>query len=219
MLNRLMGWTVFAIAHSIVGENVEHWKFHQRGQANRRSGIVAENEECGTVGTELRKCQPVYNSAHRVLANAIVDVFALRCACLEILCTLISKSGLVGRTKIRRPSDQPWNVLREHVQDLARCVSTCHAFRVCRKDGKVTVPSLRQLALLHLVDFGGQFGELGTIVSEELCPPSARVYSALADAVCKVFANTVRNQEFRVFRPAVGTLTQRDFIVSVGPNT
>src|SRR5215469_5760182 len=101
MLNRLMGWTVFAIAHSIVGEDVEYWQFHQRGQPNGRPDIVAEDEERGTVRTELRKRQPVHNGTHRLFTDAIVKVFALRSACLEILCTLISERGLVGRTKIR----------------------------------------------------------------------------------------------------------------------
>src|SRR5215469_12930580 len=213
MLNRLMSWTVFAIAHSIVGEDVEHWQFHQRGQANCRPEIVAEDEERVTVRTELRKRQPVHNGAHRVFTNAIVEVFALRSACLEILCTLISKSGLVGRTKIRGSPNQPWNVLREHVQDLPRGISTCYAFRVCRKDGKVAVPSLRQLTLLHLVDISSQLGELGMIVREELCPLSARVCSALADPGREIFANSIRNQELCVLRPAVGALSQADFII------
>src|SRR5262249_28109890 len=84
------------------------------------------------------------------------------------------------------------------------------------KDRKVAVPPSGQLPALHLLDLGRAVGKLGSIRSKEFCPFLPRLRTARSDTSGKVFVDAIRNKKLRIFRPAIGALTQADFIVSKG---
>src|SRR5262249_10704439 len=94
---------------------------------------------------------------------AKVQVLATGRGSLEVSSSLVGEGGLIRRSKVRRASQEPRDILRKDVEHFARCVSTSHALWVGGEDGKVAVPAGRQLALLHLLDFGCQAGIFVTI--------------------------------------------------------
>ena len=83
LLDRLMRRSIFAIAHGIVRENENGRQLHERGEPNGRSGIVAEDEERRSEGPQLRKRQAVDDRRHRVLADAEMNIAAIRRAGFE----------------------------------------------------------------------------------------------------------------------------------------
>ena len=126
----------------------------------------------------------------------------------------IRQGGLVRRSKIRRASEEPGNVLREHVQHLARGFPPGDALRVGRKDGEVAVPTGRQLAPLHQIDLGRQFGILGAIGCEEFRPLAPSLRAARADPGREVLVDTVGDEKLRVFGPSVAALGKADLLVA-----
>ena len=87
-------------------------------------------------------------------------------------------------------------------------------FGIGREDGQVAVPAGRQLAPLHLVDLGGEFGVLGPVGGEEFRPLPPGLRAALADAGGEVLADAVGDEELRVLGPAVEALAQADFLLA-----
>src|SRR5215471_11814024 len=142
-----MGWTVLSVAHRVVREHVENRQLHYCRKPNSRPGVVAEDKKGGAKRAELRERQSVHNRTHRVLADAKVQVLAIRRIPLKTSGT--GQSGLVGRTKISGATEQPRDVLREDVQHLSRCLASSHSLRVGRESRKVTVPTGWEFALLH----------------------------------------------------------------------
>jgi hypothetical protein len=65
-----------------------------------------------------------------MLADAEVQVLAAAILGFEISRTLELERGLVGWPEVRRPAEEPGDVLREHVQNLARRVPSGNALRV-----------------------------------------------------------------------------------------
>ena len=83
LLNRLMGRSIFPIAHGIMGENENRRQFHERREPNGRPCVVAEDEERRSKGTQLRERQAVDDRRHRVLADAEMNIAAFGRARLE----------------------------------------------------------------------------------------------------------------------------------------
>ena len=79
-------------------------------------------------------------------------------------------------------------------------------FGVGRKDGEIAVPAGRQLATLHLVDLGREFGVLGPVGAEKSSSFFRASAPRAAHAGRKVLADAVGNQELRVLGPAVVAL-------------
>src|SRR5262249_26159134 len=91
-----------------------------------------------------------------MLADAEMQVSAAGGAGLEVSGSLEGEQRLVGGAEIGRSSKQPGDVLRENVENLARCIAPGNAFRVGGKDRQTPIPSLRQLAPLHQINLGGE---------------------------------------------------------------
>src|SRR3989442_8696230 len=125
---------------------------------------------------------------------------------LEAPGALVRQGGLVRRPQVGRPSEEPWDVLCEHVEHLARRVAARDALGIRREDGKVPIPSLRQLSPLHLIDLGRELRVGGAIGPEEIGPPASSCGAARPDARGEVLANTVGDQELRLLRPAIAPL-------------
>ena len=145
---------VLAIAHGVVGEYPDRRQFHQRREPNGRARIIAEDEERGAEGAQLRYRHPVDRRGHRVLANAEVQIPAAARARLEVAGALEGQDRLVRGTEIRRAAEQPGDVLRQHVEHFPRGVAPRDAFGIGRKDGQTAIPSGRQLTALHQIDLG-----------------------------------------------------------------
>src|SRR5690349_272190 len=105
-----------------------------------------------------------------MLADAEVEIFPVRLIGLKIFRTLIGKNSLVRRSKIRRTSEEPWNILGQDIQRFARRVSSRKSLRVSWKHGKVLVPRGGKLSSLHQLNFIGELRVLCLIGSEKFGP-------------------------------------------------
>ena len=77
LLDRLMGRAVLAEADRIVGHHEDDPVAHQRREADRRPGIVAEHQEGAGIGNDAAmQRHAVHRRGHAVLADAPVDVAA-----------------------------------------------------------------------------------------------------------------------------------------------
>src|ERR1041384_2110709 len=77
MLDWLVSRTIFAIAHRLMREYEQRGQFHERREANRRSRIVAEDEERCTKWPQLRQRHSVHDRCHGMLANTEMQGFSL----------------------------------------------------------------------------------------------------------------------------------------------
>src|SRR4029453_8363115 len=111
MLYWLMGRTVFAIAHRVVGEDKEGRKLHQRREPDRWPRVVAEDGEGRAESAELRQGEPVHHGGHRMLADAEMQVFPCRALGLEVSRALVCQRRLVRRSKFRGPTGEQGNIL------------------------------------------------------------------------------------------------------------
>src|SRR5262245_31060305 len=126
-----------------------------------------------------------------MFSNAEMKVATFGCLGFEVAGALEFEERLGGRPKVRRAAQEPGDVLGEHVQDLAGGVAPGDAFGVRREARQVAVPRRGQLTPLHLVDLGGELGELPLVGGELPLPLLARRSAASADAGVELLARTV----------------------------
>src|SRR5262245_392815 len=100
---------------------------------------------------------------------------------LEIAGARKGKRGPVRRAEVGRSSQEPRNVLGDHVEYLAGGVAPGDALGIGREARQVAVPSGRELAALHLIDLGGALGELAAVGGKERLPPRASASRPRAD--------------------------------------
>src|SRR5262245_36760746 len=93
-----------------------------------------------------------------MLADAEMQVPAAVTAGLEVAGSLEREERLIGRAEIRRSAEQPWDVLREHVEHFARRVPSGDSLGIGGKNGQPAIPSARQLTPLHQIDLGRKLG-------------------------------------------------------------
>ena len=113
MLDRLVGGTVFSVTHGVVRKHENSGQLHQRRETDRRSRVVAEDEERCAKGPEFGQRETVHYRGHRVLANTEMQVLPTRAFSLEISRTCESQGGLVR-----------WPEVRRHQNRLARRASS-----------------------------------------------------------------------------------------------
>src|SRR5215470_1770237 len=133
-----------------------------------------------------------------------MQVPALGAVGLEI--SRAGQVGLVRRREVPRTAEKPWDVLRKHIQHLARGFATRDTFRVGRENGEIAVPSGRKLAALNLVDLGGELGVFGPIVFKSRGPFAPCGGAARAHSRSKVAIDSLGDEELRVFGPSVVAL-------------
>ena len=153
-------------------------------EADRRPGVVAEDQEARAEGPDLDQRHAVEDRRHRVLADAEVEVPA----------------AVVARPRSRRrPRRSSW-VLVEGARSaeppisqgtfLAMALSTLPdesrlaiPLGSAGKVGQVLVPAVGELAVLHPVELVGQVGVLASCSSATLANQASRsCLAALADA-------------------------------------
>src|SRR6266404_6071254 len=69
-----------------------------------------------------------------------------------------------------RSAEPPRDVLRKHVEHLARSITAGDALGIRREDGEVAIPPHRQVSSLHLIDLGRELRMGGPIRREERGP-------------------------------------------------
>ena len=78
LLDGLVGGAVLAQAHRVVGPRVDDVGLRQRREADRRSHVVAEDEEGAAHGEHPAVARHAgHGRAHGVLADPVVDLVAL----------------------------------------------------------------------------------------------------------------------------------------------
>src|SRR5690554_3221061 len=74
LLDGLMGWTILAERNGVVRPHEDARYVHECGKSNRRTHVVAEDEEGPAVRASLSmQLDAVENRTHRVFSNAEVQ--------------------------------------------------------------------------------------------------------------------------------------------------
>jgi hypothetical protein len=167
-----------------VREDENGGQLHQRREPDGGARVVAEDEERRAERPQLGQRQPVDDRRHGVLANAEMQVLPAGLPAWKSPAPGKS-TGLVRRPEVGRAAQEPGDVLRQHVQHLARGVAPGDALGIGGKDGQVAIPSRGQFAPLHLVDLGRELGKLGPVGGEKLPSIPRRLGAARADARAK----------------------------------
>ena len=110
MLHGLVSRSIFSVTHRIVSEHEDRRQFHQGREPDRRPLVVAEDEERRAVRPDLREGQPVQDGAHRVFADAEVQILPSRAIRLEMAGAFIGQQRLVRWSEVGRSAQEP----REH---------------------------------------------------------------------------------------------------------
>src|SRR5581483_7308176 len=118
MLDRLVGRTVFAEADAVVGEDVNDAEAAHRRQANGGSHVIRERQERSSKRNETPvQGYPVGDRAHRMLADAKVDVAALKVPGSDV--ALVLEIREVRGGEVRRAADQRLDPLGNGVEHAA----------------------------------------------------------------------------------------------------
>src|SRR5471032_2975403 len=147
-----MGGAVFAEADGIVSKDVERRDFHQGSQTNAGPHVIAEVEESAAESARTGKNDAGDGRGHGVFANAEVQVAASVFAGLKISGAFKLEGSFSRGRQIGGAANQPWNVLRDNVQDLAGTLAGGNALGIGGKVRQVFVPPSGQFAALHVID-------------------------------------------------------------------
>jgi hypothetical protein len=147
-----------------------------------------------------------------MLADAEMQVFPCRVIGLEVSRALVCQRRLVRRSKIRGTPEEPGDVLRQHVQRLARRVSPRDSFGIGWKDGQVAVPAGRQFPPLHQCNLGRTFGVLGAIGGKAFRPLAPRLSAAPSYPSSKMVVDAIGHKKLGILGPAVELLCEPDLL-------
>src|SRR5579862_2847163 len=143
-----------------------------------------------------------------------MEISATRAVGLEISCGLEGQRGFVRRSKVGRTTDEPGDVLCEHVQDLPGGLPPGQSLGISREHRKVAIPACGQFTTLHQVDLGSQFGELVSISGEKLFPLSPGLLTTSADPGSKIRIDAVWHEKLCVLWPAIVALGKANFVLA-----
>src|SRR5215470_16825109 len=113
------GWAILTVAHGVVREYEDGRQLHQRRQPDSRPRVVAEDEERRPEHAKLRERHTVDDRRHRVLADPEMQILAVRRLGLKVSRALVGQRGLVRWPEVCRSTQEPRDVLREHVEHFA----------------------------------------------------------------------------------------------------
>ena len=92
LFDRLMGGAVLTEADRVVRPYMKYGNIHQRGEADRSTRVVGEDQVAGIVCPQARQHHPIDHGAHPMLADAVVQIVAAVVAQIAIRLKL---SGIV----------------------------------------------------------------------------------------------------------------------------
>ena len=154
----------------VVCEDVDDRDLHQRGEPNRATRVVGEDEEARPERAELGDRQAVRDRRGCMLADPEVEVPAAAVVRLEVARAVEGQAGLRGGREIGRAAEKPGNVLRDRVQDLPGRVAAGDPLRIGGKLRDVRIPTSRELPALHALDLVCELGIGSPIVLEQRPP-------------------------------------------------
>ena len=197
LLDRLMGRPVLADPDRVVREDVDDGDLHQRGQPDRATRVVGEDEEARPERPELGERHPVRDRRRGVLADAEVEVAPAPLVGLEVAGAVERQARLRRGREVGGTAEQPGHVLRDARSAPGRTSrgSRCPSRRPGRRRD-VRVPAVGQLAALHPLDLVGELGMVGAVLGERRLP-------RLAGLACR--ARRCRRRSARRRPPGRGT--------------
>src|SRR5262249_37372257 len=149
-----------------------------------------------------------------MLADSKMQILPTRALSLEISRAGKCESGLVRGSKVRGAAEEPRDVLREHIQSLARSVPSSNALGVGRENWEIPVPSRREFSPLQELELVCQLGMLRLIGAEHRCPFTPQTRAACAQAGRKMFVDAVRNKKLLILGPLVAAFREPDLFVA-----
>ena len=205
-----MGRAVLADADGIMREDEDGRQLHQCGETDRRPQVVREDQKGRAVGADLGQREPVADRAHRVFADAEMQVAAGPVAFRERRRTFEDLACLGGTVEVGRAADQPRIVLGDRILDLPGGVASGEALGVRREARDRIHGRLGRQAMLHRIELGTLLGVAGLEGGQSLLPGGAKLRTALADAVLEILVDAGGDQELRVLGPAIRLLGELD---------
>ena len=190
-------------------------QLHERREPDGGARVVAEDEEGRAEGRSFESERPFTIAPMACSRMPKWRFLPPGVAAWKSPAPAKVERGLGRWAEVRGAAEEPGDVLREHVQHLARGVAAGDPLRVGGEDREVPVPAGGQLAPLHLVDLGG---ELGVLRRGRRRRASVHCRAGLraprADPGGEVLAHAVGHEELRVLGPAVGALGEPDLLVA-----
>ena len=182
---------------------MDHRQLHERREADRRAGVVGEDQVGRPDRAQLAERQPVGDRGRLVLANPVVQDAAGAVLGREGAGP-VERQPAGGRARqVRRAADQPRHPRGDRVQHLVRRLAGRDPARIGVEARYLGVPALRQLAALHLVDLRG---EPRVARRDALLPLVSQLAAPSADPVGEMLVHAVGDQELGVLGPVVGAL-------------
>ncbi len=209
VLDRLVGRSVLTEPDRVVGHDVHDLLTHERGQPDRRPGVVGEDEEGRHVGQHAPvECHPVGDRRHGVLTHPEPQVASQAVVGGEVAPVL--HVGVVGRGEVGRPPDQLGQHRRERVDHRARVL----AGRVLALERRQRVgPAGRQLAAHDAaLELRGELAVGVGVVREAALPGLMLLATARADV--EVLPHVVGDRERLVVGPAELGLGQGHLVLA-----
>ena len=176
LLDRLVRRAVLADADRIVREDIDHRDLHDRSQPDRHPAIVAEDQESGAEGADLDQRHPVQDGAHRVLADAEVDVAARVAPASKSPAPSNVRRVLVDGARSAAPPISQGTFRAIAFKTMPDEMRVAIPLASAGKAVSARIPAFGKLAMLHPVELVGQLGVLGPIL---LHPAEPRSRSAL----------------------------------------
>mmetsp|Transcript_62129 Transcript_62129/g.173546 ORF Transcript_62129/g.173546 Transcript_62129/m.173546 type:complete len:746 (-) Transcript_62129:40-2277(-) len=212
LLDGLVRRPILAHADGVVRVDPNGGHLHDRGHADRRLHVVAEDHEGGAVWPQLRQRQAVADGAHGILADAEVQVPAAVVAPArgwrhEVV--FAGEEREAGGGAVSGAAQQPGDALGDHVQHLLRRLPRGQALRVRWELLACRVPSVRQSPLHDVLQLARLFRILLAIALQHLQPSLPPGAVAAVELTAEVVEHLLWYQELLV-GPAVDLLRRRD---------
>ena len=123
MLNRLVGWSIFAQPDAVVRHHINHACLLQGREADRTACIIGEHQESAAIGNDAAvKRHPVHGRSHAELADAVINIapgVIIGSHCFDATCLRIVRARQVSTAANR--VRQTWVDFGErHLACLAR---------------------------------------------------------------------------------------------------
>src|SRR5215475_3612094 len=101
-----------------------------------------------------------------MFSNSEVQIAARAAIRLKIAGSGERQARFCRRSKVRGPSDHPWEVRCDGIEDPGRRVTPGHSLAVSSKEGNIFRPVSGQLSLLNLIELCREFWEFRSVLRE-----------------------------------------------------
>ncbi len=208
MFDGLVRGPIFAQANRVVGHQVNHRQFHQRGQANRRADVIGKHQKCRRVRPHPAvQGHAIAARAHGVFAHPPGDI-----ALSVIAATQITDPGhetIIGWGEVGTAAHQPRDPGRYFIEHLPRRRAGRHAAVIRGKHRDIGIPARGQIAAEKCIQLSGQL-RVGMPVGIEPLVPGRFQLSSARHGLPHMGQSCIRHEKTRFRRPAVKRLGELD---------